>query len=178
MMRTPALNVSQRALTPNMRHVIRDKPHSSRRLMSRPFAADPFLRDVITMVARGRDSMARLIQESLEVRRIFNGSVETNPSTVITTAVTNMRAAAHRFESYQKPLGRTCLHLHNCIRTAMTVAAHGPGDAKPRARAWLAWLDTEKCLQAAMLADATDQADGGREGWAGGKEGARGWEGY
>ena len=158
MLRTPALNASQRALTPNLKHVIRDKPHSSRRLVSRPFAADGFLGDVVTMMARGRDSMARLIHDSLEVKRIFGNFVDHRASPIVSSALKNMRAAGHRFESYQKPLGRTCLHLHNVIRTAMAVAADGPGDAKGRAKTWLSGLDTEKALQAAMLADATDEA--------------------
>ena len=67
-----------------------------------------------------------------------------------------MKAAKHRFENFAKPLGRTCLHLHATIRTALWMV--GRGSTADRAKAWLQWLDTEKCLMAAMLADASDQS--------------------
>ena len=49
MMRTLALTQEMHALAPNTRHVLRDKAHASRRLTSRPYAADPFLKDVLIM---------------------------------------------------------------------------------------------------------------------------------
>ena len=40
----------------------------------------------------------------------------------------------------------------------MVMAEQGSREAAARAQSWLTWLDTEKCLQAAMLADAADHA--------------------
>ena len=107
MMRTPALTSEMQALAPNLRHVIRDKAHASRRLSQRPFAADPFLKDVLDMMASGRGSMARIIQNSLEARRVFLGHVRRSLSTnVVRKAVANMRAAKHRFEICAEAVGQ------------------------------------------------------------------------
>ena len=46
MMRSADLAHSTRTLTPNLLHVVRDKAHASRRLLSRPWAADPVLRNM------------------------------------------------------------------------------------------------------------------------------------
>ena len=111
------------------------------------------------MMASGRGSMARIIQNSLEARRVFLGHVRRSLSTnVVRKAVANMRAAKHRFESLQKPLGRGCIQMHSTIKTAVHIAGHGTPDGKSRAKQWLQWLDTEKALQAAMMSDASDQA--------------------
>ena len=105
MMRTPSLSPTQLALTPNLKFVIRDKTHGSRRVISRPWAADPFIQDVAMNMARGRASISRIIQNSTEIRRVFSGFVKSGTSTVVRSAVSNMRAACHRFESFQQADG-------------------------------------------------------------------------
>jgi hypothetical protein len=153
MMRCSLFNDDQKKLTPNLQFVLRDKAHGSRRITSRPYGADGFVKDVMTMFCRSRCSHARIIQSSEEARRVFAGFVHGSlVSNKVRTTVKNLRAAAHRFESFQKPLGRTCLHLHSCIKTMLHVAAHGKTDSVQRAKQWLTWVDTEKCLTAAMLA--------------------------
>ena len=156
-MRSGMLSNTQQALTPGLKFVLRDKAHASRRLVCRPWSADPYVRDVGLMMAQGRNSIARLIQNSINIRNVFGGYVKRSTTKVTRTACSNMRAAAHRFESYQKPMGRTCLHLYPCIRTALHIYNCGTKDAKDRAKQWLLWLDTEKCLMLAMMADASDQ---------------------
>jgi hypothetical protein len=59
------------ALTPNLRFVLRDKAHASRRIISRPWSADTYLKDVVFMFASGRGPMAQLIQHSVAIRRVF-----------------------------------------------------------------------------------------------------------
>ena len=158
MMRCTALSGTQMALTPNLKFVIRDKAHASRRIISRPWAADAYLKDIIVMMCRGRDSISRMVQCSLEIRRVFSNFVKSSRSKIVKSAVTNMRAACHRFESFQKPLGRTCIHMHACIRTALHVASRAQPEVALRAKAWLRWLDTEKCLTLSMMADIADEA--------------------
>ena len=155
-MRSRVLSQSHQALTPNLLWVIRDKAHASRRLVSRPWAADAYIKDVALMMSQGNGSMARMIQNSLDIRRVFSRFVRTSRNKIVSSACTNMKAAKHRFESFAKPLGRTCIHLHATIRTALWMV--GRGSTADRAKAWLQWLDTEKCLMAAMLADASDQS--------------------
>ena len=73
--------------------------------------------------------------------------------------VKNFRAAGHRFESFQKPLGRTCLHIHSVIRTALHLASHKPSQEYGRhAKAWLEWVSDEKLVLLSMMADASDEA--------------------
>jgi hypothetical protein len=114
------------------------------------------LNDIIVMLCRGRGSVARLVQNSMEVRRVFVGFVQTTKGAV-KTVVANMRAAGHRFESMQKPLGRSCFHIHACIKTALHIMRARTDDSSKRAKAWLTWINSEKCLLAAMMADASDQ---------------------
>ena len=156
MMRDRSLVGSMKVHTPNLKYVIKDCTHASRRLGSRPSAADPYLKEVVLMMARSRSSMARIIQNSLEVQRIFKGHCKTS-FRCIHNIVANMRSALHRFESMSKPLGRSCIFLHAMIKTALTLATTRTDDAGKRAGEWLMWLDTEKCLQSAMMADAQDQ---------------------
>ena len=156
-MRSPELLSQTRALCPNLQHVLRDKTHASRRLSSRPYGADPYLRGILLMLATGRTSPARMVQHSMEARRVFRGFVHTSTTPGVKQAVTNLRAAGHRFESLQKPLGRSVLHLHSLIKTALHLIEHGNRDLKGRAEKWLGW-HMEKRLQAAMMADASDQA--------------------
>ena len=78
LMRSPELLSQTRALCPNLQHVLRDKTHASRRLSSRPYGADPYLSDVLLMFATGRTSPARMVQHSMEARRVFRGFVHTS----------------------------------------------------------------------------------------------------
>ena len=158
MMRSRSLAQTERALTPNLKFVLRDAAHASRRIISRPWNADPYLRDVALMMAQGRCSVAKLVQNSTETSRKFAEHVKSSQSSVITTAIKNMRAASHRFESWQKPLGRTALFMHASIKTAMYVANRPAKDENTdKAKAWLAWVNSERCLMLAMMADVADE---------------------
>eukprot|EP00959_Pyramimonas_sp_CCMP1952_P358719 7511179-Pyramimonas_sp.AAC.2 len=111
------------------------------------------------MTAQGRGAISRMVHNSVHLRQMFNMYVKQHSNGVVNSACTNMRAAKHRFESFQKPIGRTCLHLHACIRTALHIWLHSNNpDAKDRAKKWLLWINCERCLMAAMMADASDQA--------------------
>lgn len=73
--------------------------------------------------------------------------------------VKNMHLAKHRFDSLSKPLGRLVRHIGPAIATAL----HIVNDRKTKvegiaAAEWLSDLNEEKYLQAAMMADATDEA--------------------
>ena len=78
LMRRHELLNRARALCPNLQHVLRDKTHASRRLSSRPYGADPYLRDILLMLATGRTSPARMVQHSMEARRVYRGFVHTS----------------------------------------------------------------------------------------------------
>ena len=89
---------------------------------------------------------------------MFAGYVKSSKSSVVTSAIRNMRAASHRFESWQKPLGRTALFMHASIQTAMYVASRPAKDENTdKAKEWLGWVDSERCLMLAMMADVADE---------------------
>ena len=56
---------------PNMKAVIRDRAHATRRLLSRPWAAEPELEDVAHVFVMGRHSLCQRIHHSPRVRAIF-----------------------------------------------------------------------------------------------------------
>ncbi|CAK0905614.1 unnamed protein product, partial [Prorocentrum cordatum] len=71
MMRSTALSAAAQVLTPGLRFVIRDKAHSARRVVSRPWAADPYIKETAMIFACGRGSIARMIQNSPHIRQVF-----------------------------------------------------------------------------------------------------------
>ena len=71
MMRSASLSPTQLALTPGLKFVIRDPADASRRVISRPWEADPFIKDVAWMMARGRGSISRIIQNNIEITKVF-----------------------------------------------------------------------------------------------------------
>ena len=156
MMRSAALSSMRRALTPNLKFVIRDRTHGSKRLLSRAWAADEYLDHVTKLFCKGRKSVARLIHNSREIRRQFQFYSHTS-FRVINKAVRNMRAAPHRYECMQKPFGRTVLFVHACIRTAIWCATTRTDESAARGKEWLLNITDEACLQGAMMADAADQ---------------------
>ena len=156
MMRSSLLSGMQKKATPGLKYVLRDKTHGSRRLVTRLLNADPYLRDITTHFARGRNSMARVIHNSYIIRAKFKFYVKTS-FRLVNNIVSNMCAAPHRYESMQKPFGRTCLYVHGNLRTALWCAQTRDDEAATNGEQWALWINNEKCLQGAMMADATDQ---------------------
>lgn len=142
-------------MLPNLQHVFRDRAHASRRLTSRPWNADEKLKEVMNYMCRGPGSMARLINDSMELKRLFAEHCQTSESH-LRTAIASFRAAGHRFESHAKPLGRTCLFFHAVVKTALHVMNARSDSSAKKAKQWLLWVSEEHLLQAAMLADAAD----------------------
>ena len=103
-------------MLPNLQHVFRDRAHAFRRLTSRPWHADEKLKEVMQYMGRGPRSMARLINDSIEIKRIFGEHCCRACDSGIETAISSFRAAGHRFESHARPLGRTCLFFHACVK--------------------------------------------------------------
>ena len=121
---------------------------SYQRILSRPWRADKFLSNVLDRMASGRGSPAQIIQHSEDLRSAFRLLLDTRER--------NLRAAKHRFESYQRPLGRTVRFFPIMIKL-MSRVWNERRDA--RARDWLAFIaeTPQHALQLAMLADAADE---------------------
>ncbi len=129
-----------------------------RRILSRPWHADEHVREVVSNTATGRQSPAQILQHSSDLRAEFKRICREHRP--LLTEQTNLRAAKHRFEMFQKPLGRT-IRLFDCIhKFAVWLVNNRNDDRGRRAKRWLAWVAAtpRRVLLAAMLADAADEA--------------------
>ena len=149
---------------PSLRIVLRDKPHASRRLLSRLWKADPFLHAVHSMFVWDEKSPTKLIQNSQQFSAWFQKNIsalELHLKAVATPhrRVKDMRFAGHRFDSSQMALARCVLYFPAVITTMAQVVQTRPGTST-EAKAvneFFQQLDPEKALQMAMLADAGEE---------------------
>ena len=104
-----------------------------------------------------------MIQNSLDLQTRFREAVRRlHPRLKRPTA--NLRAAKHRFETFSKPLARTCSTFLAIVDVMNYTAIHGKSrkgfDSKAAAKQWIRWVT--RCpgniLCSAMLADAADEA--------------------
>ena len=144
---------------PNLRVVARDKPHATRRNLSRGWQADCFLHEVAERFIFGADSPARMIQHSQVFRSWFAESIqqlEPQISAVKAHAqIKDLAFAPHRYESAAKPLTRIVLFFFPLLRVLVRIATERSDEKSKAASSFLEWLSVEKALQAAMLADAS-----------------------
>ena len=127
-------------MLPNLQHVFRDRAHASRRLTSRPWNADEKLKEVMQYMGLGPRSMARLINDSMEIKCIFGEHCGACDSAIET-------AIFHRFESHAQPLGRTCLFFHACVKTALHLTKARTDVSAKKAKDWLLWISEEHLLK-------------------------------
>ena len=145
---------------PNLKHVLRDKAHASRRLLTRPWAADEHLNDIIFVFIKGPGCIAKLIQGSNDFRSWYNSYSAANTRKPLTSSFTNMRCRAHRFESQLTPLSRLVIDIDALISTATRIdidrretSAH----QALQARTFLITLSNKNLLLVALMADAGDE---------------------
>ncbi len=144
-------------LTPNLKIVTWDKAHGTRRIISRTFAADEHLNEILQRNVMGNDSIVATIDHSPNLRSQFEVFVRLDEHS-IGARVKNLGFAKHRYDSVRKPLGRFVLWIGAMLATADWVRhqRHGREEAR-RCEAFLARLTEEDYLQLAMMADAVDE---------------------
>ena len=146
---------------PNLRHVVRDKAHCARRITSRTWMADPFLKEVLELFLFNKKSPANVVRWSPVFKQHFQTNVaklESNPTD--TTRLKDLGYAKHRFDSTQRPVARILLFFWAYVGTASQVVMLRPGTVDAAAcESFLQRLDPEVCLQLAMLGDAADEAN-------------------
>ena len=149
---TPAEN----PLTPNLKAVIRDRAHAARRLLSRPWGADEVIKSLTDEVVMARTSIVQRVRLSPLFTQWYKQAVQEEAGCI---KATQLGAAKHRFESWQKPLAQLVLTLPAVIRVAlqMAVVRRGKDEGKDAVR-FLEHLSPERVLLLAMLADAADEA--------------------
>lgn len=144
-------------LTPNLRLVIRDVTHASRRVTQKPEAADDYLSGLVDWLFADKHSITQIIHHSEVWRHEFQTFVAKQDEAV--GVVTNVRAAKHRHESAAKPRGRFVLNFDAFLQVALVIVADREGrGVRQHATRFLTDLDEEAALQVAMLADAADEA--------------------
>ena len=145
-------------MMPNLIFVHKDKAHASRRLTSRGWGADPYLKAVHSSVV-GKGCFVQRIQNSTMLQAVFNTHVQTaNLKHVRADRVRDVGAIQPRFETCQKPLIRRSLHHEALLATAVVVSRgrHGRDEADA-ANQFLREETSERATQAAMMADGGDE---------------------
>lgn len=146
---------------PNIRLGFRDGAHASRRVIKRPFEADPTLRDIMQSVFFGKDSIVMAIENSLLVKNRFEHHVG-KVSNTVKSVVRSLSMAKQRFDSTQKPLGRFVLWIEPLLSTVIELSREkraSKDENSLRAVAFLAFCSEEVLLQIAMIADAGDEGE-------------------
>ena len=94
---------------PSLKVVVRDRAHASRRIISRGWSADPYLKSVLDMLLHNRMSIVRIIENSVVWKARFQELIAREPSPpVVTNRTRGLDYAPHRFDSKAKPLARCC----------------------------------------------------------------------
>ncbi len=147
-------------LFPKLEAVVRDKPHGQRRILSRPWQADPFLDELTYKILLNRNSIIQRIEHSDLFKQAFRENC-IQMEGGLGREISNLRASKHRFESYSKPMGRFILWLDAVLATAEHISVKRRGNVEGRdAETFLEYVDAEKILQIAMMSDAADESMG------------------
>ena len=142
-------------LFPRLRHILRDKPHASRRLLQRTWCQDDFLREVQDRWLFGRHSVAKLLQHSHVLQRNFREHQAADDLPVLR----NMGFAKHRFDSVATPLAKIALRLDAVLAVLVDVIRTRRAEPYYRPVAELMdMLTDERLVQLATMADCSDEA--------------------
>ncbi|CAE7421777.1 unnamed protein product [Symbiodinium sp. CCMP2592] len=146
-------------LFPNHKLIVRDRAHGTRRVLERPWRADPFLDAVMTSLITGSSSVTQLIEHSFDFKQWFSEASKASMTRAVATPFRNLRSALHRYESLVTPLSRFVLDLEAVLAVATRMVGERAGtNAAHCAEAFLDAMDSEVLLTAALLADAGDEA--------------------
>ena len=140
-------------LTPKLMYHVRDKAHSTKRVLSRPFDADPFLKNIVKDYILGQDTFFGLIYYSIEFTNHFKRNCELRGVTYKALGL-----AKHRFSCYQKVLSMLT-EKRQCFRETAIYIVTTRGRRTTEYAVARDFLNTsnETTIQIAMMADATDE---------------------
>jgi len=127
------------------------------RTLERTFKCDEYLAKVEKMFINGADSLTQAIEHSpwLQVRfkecckRVDNG---------MSSTISNLRSAKHRYESQAMPAGRTVMLMDALIALADEMLLNEGPKRLEVASHFLEELDEESVVQNGMIADAAHEA--------------------
>ncbi len=139
---------------------IRDHAHAARRILSRTISVDPVLKRITDVLLFDKNSIARLLQNTRDFRKIFvDQTAKETHSQAGTAKATNFGFKKHRFDGVAQPLLRTTLHLDALMSTASIIGQTRQAGSKQSrgAKAFLHMLSDQAVLLLGMLADAADE---------------------
>ena len=116
----------EQGMCPNLKLVVRDKTHASRRTTQKPEACDAFLPEVVDKLFKDKNSITQLIHNSHVWSAHFAAYVQ-DVEEKVGEGIRNVRGAKHRHESAAKPRGRFVLLMDAYIQVAMRML-HGRQD--------------------------------------------------
>ena len=124
------------AAFPNLRIVNKDTTHAARRILSRTLYTDELMTDIMWRFVTAQSSIAQRIQHSEIFSERFRSNVEkVNSEIGMLGKIKDLRAAKHRHESLQTPLGRSVLFCKAILLTAEQIA----NERKIRMQVVTAW---------------------------------------
>ena len=147
----------------NLKLVVRDKTHSTRRNATRNYKADAFLDEVQNNFVFGEKSPIRLIQNSPTFKSWFTEHIKAmaDRSKIVAQngrGIKDLNFRAHRFDSTQKPFARIVLYFYALLATIVRISRVRSKNEEGKAcHNFLVWINTESALQIAMLADSGDE---------------------
>ena len=144
-------------VAPNLKAVIRDRAHASRRMISRPWQADEKVNEVTQELIMGNTSIVQRIYHSKLFTEWYKRYVQQSPRIEVRTG--DLGAAKHRYESWAKPMAQFILTFPAIIAVAQDISVTRVGNQEAKdAYQFLTDLTEEKVLLIALLADAADEA--------------------
>jgi hypothetical protein len=134
------------SFAPNLKAVIRDRAHAARRILSRPWKADPFLYSLAQTFIMDRRSICQRIQHSTDFRALFARNVKNHVYGPFRNTL-GLGAAKHRFESWTKPFGMLIMTLPALVRTAEEISIRRAGQEEGRDAdfSWTPWTQLRVC---------------------------------
>ena len=107
------------ALFPNVKVRNKDKAHASRRITSRTWSRDPYLKKVAWGFVISKIAITHRIQNSDVLRARWHKNLQMVGSHVgAASQIKTLAAARHRFDSYSLPFKRGVIFWHALVRTA------------------------------------------------------------
>ena len=140
---------------PNIKVLNKDKAHAARRITSRTWMRDVYLKQVAMGFAIGKHSITKRIHHSDVFRSRFAKNTRICGNDVTAASqIKSLASANHRFDSHAKPFARGVIFWRALLKTAMQL--QDERSAKPEgqdASAWIASVDEQSAVTFAMLAD-------------------------
>lgn len=149
-------------LLKDVKIILRDKAHASRRVLSRPWSVIPELSEAWNFFVDDSNSIVRMIENSAVLSVKFHEYCQAMESApVCGKRIRSLSFAKQRFDSVAKPLGRGILFWEAVLQTAIWCTIHRRGKEECKtAEAFLDWISETKLILLGMCADCADAALG------------------